>query len=695
MNVEQSVSFFYSSLNNIIDKHVPCKVVNDKNKNPPWYTASLKKVLAEKAKYLRKYKIYGNLSDLQTFELLSNRAILLETRCYNDYMNRIENSIPTNPKSFWTYVGSKGKSQSIPSVMTYGDIKATNGDEICSSFANYFQSQFLSPQTAPAVAVDGRDTNSTSTSSGTPLSGDTSSASQCNIGTVKISEQQVLKMLKSLDINKSAGPDNIPPILITKCAGSLSLPLTLLFQKSIDESCVPGIWKSAFITPVHKKGAKSVVENYRPISKLCIFAKVFEKIVYDATYSAIAPSFSEEQHGFLRGRSTISNLVLFNEYVSAAMEGGGQVDCIYTDYSKAFDRIDHSILLDKIYSAGIHGDLFRWFSSYITNRSQAVVTKGYTSQWLPIPSGVPQGSLLGPLLFVIFINDIKFYLKNSKIFLFADDMKIAHQIRCPTDAKSLSSDLTSLVNYCALNKLDLNVSKCFVMTFSRKPSAILFKYAIDNHILKRVHNTKDLGVIHDDKLLFDKHIESIISRANRALGFVIRSSYNFQRAKTIKLLYCAFVRSILEYGSQVWNPKYSCYVDRIERIQARFLRYLQFKFSTYDKVYLDRCKRHHLLPLEMRRELADAVYYLKILNGSVDCPELVSSISFPVPSFSQRQPKSFFIAPFQTNYRQNSYLLRAPRTLNTLAVKHDFDVFNISVNSFKKIYNDGFFGSRI
>ncbi|CAH2097404.1 unnamed protein product [Euphydryas editha] len=259
----------------------------------------------------------------------------------------------------------------------------------------------------------------------------------CTVYLCSANLDQVRSLIKDIDLTKGMGPDNIPPLFISRCSASLTEPLTLLFRRSIIEGVVPKIWKSAFISPIYKSGNKGEVKNYRPISKLCIFAKLLERIVYSQLYRFFSNFFIDEQHGFQKHRSTASNLLTFVDYASEGMDSGGQVDAIFTDYSKAFDRIDHSLLLEKLYLAGIHGSLFRWFSSYIENRSQAVVLNGFSSAWCQVPSGVPQGSLLGPLLFNIFINDISSCFHHSQFLLYADDMKIFRTIKNSTDCNLL------------------------------------------------------------------------------------------------------------------------------------------------------------------------------------------------------------------------------------------------------------------
>lgn len=194
---------------------------------------------------------------------------------------------------------------------------------------------------------------------------------------------------------------------------------------------------------------------------------------------------------------------------------------------------------------------------------------------------------------------------------------------------------------------------------------------------------KDLGVTHDSKLIFDNHINSIISGALRALGFIMRSSTYFTRAKTLKVLYCSYVRSKLEYASQVWNPCYNSYIDRIERIQQKFLKYLCFKLKCpYSSAnYFNICKQHHLVPLKQRREIADITFLLNITTGSTDCPELLSKLYFNAPTRSKRYHPPILVGFASSNYRQNSFLKRASRSINELSKELDIDVFNGGIPS--------------
>ncbi|KAJ8723720.1 hypothetical protein PYW07_007700 [Mythimna separata] len=675
-SLDQALNLFYSKLYELRDLHVPVKPPK-RSTHPPWYTSALIKILKEKHKYHRKYKNYGNLSDYHSFSLLRNRAKQLESVCFDVYMEKIETSIAKNPKCFWSYIKSKRSVNSLPNVLHYMGESADSGEGISELFSSYFQSTFQEP-----------DTNSDPDD----LDQIIHSSSPVNLSTISVCPNIVFKLLKNLDPSKSGGPDLIPPIFIINCAKSLVAPICLLFERSLKEGIVPKIWKSAFITPVFKKGDKSNIENYRPISKLCLFSKVLERVVHTQVYSAFQRYFGDEQHGFLRRRSTASNLVLSNELITAGMDDRCQVDVIYTDYSKCFDRIDHRVLLQKLLSAGIHGDLFRWFSSYIDNRTQAVVLRGYSSGWKSVPSGVPQGSILGPLLFTIFISDIKSCFANSQILLYADDMKVLKSVRTVSDTELLQSDLNKFVAYCKINKLQLNVSKCFHLVFTRQKTTIGSGYTLDGTAISKTGSIRDLGVIHDSKLLFDDHIETIVKKAFKTLGFITRACSNFRTIKPIKVLYCSLVRSHLEYASQVWNPQYETYKSRIESVQRKFLRYLDFKARQFSVDYEHRCKRYHFLPLYMRRNINDICFLANVANGTIDCPDLLSKILLRTNQNNLRMRPLLQAPRSSTKYRRNAFSIRSVTAFNNLPSHLGIDLFCTSAHNIRKILNKEYFG---
>lgn len=272
-------------------------------------------------------------------------------------------------------------------------------------------------------------------------------------------------------------------------------------------------------------------------------------------------------------------------------------------------------------------------------------------------------------------------------------MKLFATISTPEDIIALQSDLTRLEKYCLTNKLDLNPGKCSVVTFTRKRDNLTANYTFGGLTIARTERIRDLGIHHDSKLLFDAHVDAIVKKASKSLGFIMRLSKCFTEAKTLKILYCTFVRNNLEYASQIWNPRYFKYVDRIENIQKRFIKYLCFhqKIPYQSSQYLQLCKKFHLLPLVKRRDIADYIFILKIIQNLIDSPELLYKINFNVPFKSSRFHPPLQIPLAATNYRQNSLMIRASRSFNNLSKQHDFDPFMTNINVARRLLSLDFF----
>ena len=246
----------------------------------------------------------------------------------------------------------------------------------------------------------------------------------------------------------------------------------MLFEKPLSEGYLPNIWKTSFITPVYKSDNRSNVKNYRPISIMSIIPKLFEKIITKKLTYICKNIIIEEQHGFREKRSTETNLLIIQNYLIDKIESNSQVDVIYTDFAKAFDTVSHIILLQKLKCLGIHGIFLEWIKNYLTNRKQKVRYKSFISIDINVSSGVPQGSHLGPLLFLLFINDIIFQLLNCKFLLFADDLKIYLEIKSIEDCIIFQECLDLLLEWSNANKLYFNPKKCKVMRYTKTRNII-------------------------------------------------------------------------------------------------------------------------------------------------------------------------------------------------------------------------------
>lgn len=667
-DVESKVSYFYSIIDDIISRYVPSYNLNTKNKYPPWYTAPLIKLSKEKNKFHKRWKQYGNSRDYQTFSLLRKRFKKLSVFCHNKFISFSEENIKADPKLFWSFVKSKNTCGDIPARMTYEGKLLSDGNEICDAFNRYFHSVFVPTQNTDSL-LDYDESKST-----------------LNISSVNITLARVLDELKKLNLNKGSGSDNLPPIFIRECANELALPITLIFQTSIDTGVFPNKWKQSLVTPIPKNSKKSFVTEYRPISKLCVLGKILEKIVTADISTAAKNVISVNQHGFFKKRSVDTNMLIFTDFLAESLDNNSQVDVVYTDFSKAFDKINHDMLISKLLNAGVHGNLLRWINSYIRNRSQSVRLKGFSSQFLPVPSGVPQGSHLGPLLFSLYINDIGYAFNHSHHLLYADDTKLFKVVNSIDDCKKLQLDLISLQSYCTANQLFLNIDKCNVITYTRKKKPIHFDYSLNNNTLKRVSSIRDLGIIMDSELSFNLHIDHIIGFAFRRLGFVLRITKPFKNTTTLKILYFSFVRSILDFCSTVWNPSYKVHINRIEKIQQKFIKALNYRKNFSSESYDISLKRHNLQTLSNRRKMFDLLYLHKILHSMVDSSELLAKLKFSCPIRLPVRPSRIlptFAPPrYKKNYTRNSFFYRSTNIYN-----HEFsdiDLLNISHSRLKQ-----------
>ena len=355
-------------------------------------------------------------------------------------------SSSTSQRSFFNQAHSTQSSQ--PSRLI-----ATNPNEIADLFNTYFASVFTTenlPVQYPNMSYD-------------PVLTDLS-----------LSELEVEILLTSLDTNKATGSDEIPARLLKETASIIVPSICKLFNKSLEQGTVPQDWKLANVVPVYKKCDKEHTENYRPISLLPIISKVFERSIFMNIRRQFSRAIHDHQHGFLQGKSCVTNLLEALEYVGACLDTGGQVDILYLDMFKAFDRINHKRLMEKLANSGIGGNLLNWFRSYLTDRRQRVTVLGVTSKQLPVYSGAPQGSILGPALFLLYVNDLLEAPTSSRAVMFADDTKLFSTIKSHYDVAALQNDLGTLEHWSTVSGLSFNQSKCKHQTLTRKKSTSYF-----------------------------------------------------------------------------------------------------------------------------------------------------------------------------------------------------------------------------
>lgn len=651
---------FYSILNTIFDRSVPRNTNNKKSKFPVWYSQDIIKKLKYKYNLRKKWKRSGNIVHLTKFRAVRSQTDTMIKEAYTQYIQKIQRSIGSDPGAFWRYIHQKQNNCAIPAEMSFQGRLVTSPDGIVESFGEYFKSVYESGW--GDIDADILNVN--------------------RMGNIEVTlpvftEDDIIKAVKKLKPKMSCGPDNIPSFIVKDTISVLARPLCKIFNLSLKRGVYPECWKVSKICPIYKKESKNEISNYRPVSLICSFSKVFEILLHDYVIFKIDYMISSHQHGFLRGRSTTTNLACFTQYTSKVVDDGGQVDLVLTDFSKAFDKINHTIILEKLKIFGLTDNFLSFFASYLRGRSQYVQYNGYKSRPFEATSGVPQGSNLGPLLFLIFINDISEVI-DVEHEIFADDLKLYWSISGSEDCLRLQDSVDAVQRWCAKNKLLLNTGKCSVMTITKKLSPTLHEYSMEQDVLSRVDSVRDLGVLLDSKLSFSNHIEKMVSEATRMLGFILRNCKSFNNIDALKTLYFSLVRSKLEYGSLIWSPVYAKYNLMVEQVQRKFLKFLSFK---EDNSYPERGINNELLlqrfnfdSLQKRRDMQAVILLFKIINGNTKCPSLLEQFNFLVPRISTRSSTCFYLPAGRTNTMLMSPMHKMCSKYNKIAEHCDLDM---------------------
>ena len=476
----------------------------------------------------------------------------------------------------------------------------------------------------------------------------------------EISENDVAKHLRNLDPNKSTGADQISARLLRECQNELVLPLKLLFNRSLQEGLVPSLWKCANVTPIFKKGSKSEASNYRPISLTSVVIKIFERILKDKITSFLDKHnlIIDTQHGFRNNRSCLTNLLEFYNYVFSNYDERIPSDIIYLDFKKAFDTVPHKRLLIKLKAHGIGEQLCSWIEDWLTNRKQRVVINGEDSDWLPVTSGVPQGSVLGPLLFLIYINDLD-HGTTSKISKFADDTKLGGKALTAGDCEVIQRDLDNLSTWSEKWLLKFNKNKCKVMHIGYNNEKV--NYTLQAHNLIKVEEEKDLGVMVKSDLKSGSQCLAASRKANIILGFIARN-FQCKTPEVITRLYTSLVRPHLEYAVQFWSPSYQKDEKKLEGVQRRATKLIPgFRGLTYE----ERLKRLDLFSLNKRRIRGDLIETFKILKN-IDKINKDNFLELSTQLTTRNNGLKLKGQRFNTDLRKNFFNVRVIESWNKL-----------------------------
>ena len=391
----------------------------------------------------------------------------------------------------------------------------------------------------------------------------------------------------------------------------------MLFLASIDQGKVPSSWKKA-LTPIFKKGNRSSAANYRPVSLIPILSKSCKHILHCAIINHLLEHnvLTDAKHGFRKKRSCETQLLITIDDLAKVLDERVQSDLILLDFEKAFDKVSHHRLLLKPQHYGVRGSTLKWIADFLNNSTQQVVVDGQFSTEVEVTSGVPQGSVLGPLLFLIFINDLPDYIKNSTVRLFADDCVLYKSITSPEDSVKFQEDLNHLQEWEQQWMMKFHSLKCQVLRSTNKRNPLQSSYTINDHVLEKVESAKYLGVHIDSKLTFNAHINNIIKKANSTRAFLGRNFSNCSR-RIKEATYTTFVRPTVEYVSPIWDPHTGKNIKRLEQVQRSCARYVTSDFKRESSVTA-MIQNRQWQSLQSRRLLSRLHMMYGIRNDLVD-----------------------------------------------------------------------------
>ena len=450
--------------------------------------------------------------------------------------------IKKNPAAFYAYAKKFSKTFSGigPLMKENGDI-ITEPEKVAEALKEQYEKVFSTPKEEFEIE-DPKEYFKTT-------------ESITNIQTVVVTYADVREAINELSENAAPGPDGVPAVLLKRCRDSLSGPLAVLWQKSLRTGDIPDIFKLAFITPIHKPGnSRSLPENYRPVSLTSHLVKTFERILKKTLQNFLELNLvlKDNQHGFRSKRSCLSQLLSHYNEVLKGLEEGHNVDSVYLDFSKAFDKVDKGILCRKMKKMGIFGELGIWIFNFLTGRQQLVLANGAKSSPSEVKSGVPQGTVLGPLLFLIMINDLPDVVNESLVSLFADDTRVTKVIKTAEDQDKLQNDLTKIYKWQFENNMLFNAKKFELLRYGRSTELKSAKYtkpeSSEEISVKSV--LRDLGVQMSDDATFKEHIDAVCSKSSRKAGWILRT-FACRQTFFMKLMWKSLVQGHIYYSSQL------------------------------------------------------------------------------------------------------------------------------------------------
>lgn len=670
-NVNEACELFTNQFLDIAKQCIPTKKITIRPNDKPWMNSDLRREIKFREKLHKRYVRNKTPENLENFKRQRNKVNNMKkfarTSFYENVNGLIDQHYSNDPKSYWKLLNhlikKSGTSSSIPPLIDNANGSIVNDDLDKANLLNtYFSSiSTLNDSNTEVPAFDSR-TDSV-------------------FDSLVISQNDVVDVLKNLKIGKASGCDRISHQMLKYTAESVCKPLTTLFNMSLQSNEFPSLWKKATVIPLHKKDSKHEVSNYRPVSLISCVGKVLERVVFKYMFNFLIENdlFYKQQSGFLPKHNTVYQLIEMYDNICNSLEEKKHTCIVFCDISKAFDRVWHRGLIKKLDNYGFKGNFMNWLKSYISNRQQQVIVRSEKSTYLNINAGVPQGSVLGPLLFLLYINDIADNLE-SLARLFADDTSISHS---STDIRVIeqfiNSDLRKLKEWSQKWLTIFNPNKTEVLFISNILRDANLSIFFDNTQLIPVESHRHLGVVISADAKWTDHINSIHNSCMKKINCLRKLKYVLCKFTLLKIYKC-FILPVLEYASELWD---GCTVQDREKLESVQLEAARIAcglpiFCSREAIYLE----SGLQTLDKRREIRKLSLFYKMHNHIV--PPVFQSLLPPkisdITNYPLRNTENYILPHYRLSHTEKSFIPSTVRLWNEL----DIDIRNTpTLQSFK------------
>lgn len=578
-DTNEDFKLFHESLVKIIKQNTNTIDKTKKNNltmHKPWITKDLLKLIKQRRLLHDKLKQQPfNTIMKEKYRAYRNHVTNVLKFAKADYYKGLYDSCKDNQKEKWSFINKlvcnkNTHDQTIESLIYRGTSYSTDED-ICNALNEHFVS----------VGINiSKQLTESQTSHLDFLSACNLRMEQNSFNFTQVEHNEVLSILNTFSYKKATGPDNIPMRVLKENQDTLLPLLTKMTNNIIHSSIFPDNLKIARVKPVFKKGQTTDPNNYRPISILPALSKIIEKVLSKQIYNYFETHnlLSECQFGFRRNKNTTDATLDLVEYIYRNMESGIKTQGIFLDFSKAFDTVNHGLLIDKLLFYGFSSCACKLIKNYLTNRQQFVTLSDCRSTLQPVNIGVPQGSILGPLLFIIYINDLQYCTPSFNYILYADDTNLFSQ-----DPKITKTEVLKIDNWCRANKLCLNYQKTNQVIFSNRTiEESNYSFEVNNKQVSILDETKFLGIILDSKLTFKNHVYHVCKKLNFVL-LIMKSIRKYFDQKTMVNIYYTFFYPHLIYCLEIWGHSADTHLKRILTLQKQALRII-LKLSPQDSV---------------------------------------------------------------------------------------------------------------